>query len=152
MAGHAPNDPFLSERLALETLLRLSPEASINLRSFSPDSPRSREFVYGIGNVEDAMSALHRLLGEGLFVIANETVDVRDGGVSGVAQGGVLEFSPDDTPRCVEKEGVASLPLHLGLAMLETGYGFRPDLGDVQGARLEFSVHPRPRGWRRTHT
>lgn len=152
MAGHAPNDPFLSERLALETLLRLSPEASINLRSFSPDSPRSREFVYGIGNVEDAMSALHRLLGEGLFVIANETVDVRDGGVSGVAQGGVLEFSPDDTPRCVEKEGVASLPLHLGLAMLETVYGFRPDLGDVQGARLEFSVHPRPRGWRRTHT
>ncbi len=98
------------------------------------------------------MSALHRLLGEGLFVIANETVDVRDGGVSGVAQGGVLEFSPDDTPRCVEKEGVASLPLHLGLAMLETVYGFRPDLGDVQGARLEFSVHPRPRGWRRTHT
>ena len=39
MAGHTPNDPFLSERLALETLLRLSPEASINLRSFSPDSP-----------------------------------------------------------------------------------------------------------------
>ncbi|KQO69370.1 hypothetical protein ASF18_01985 [Methylobacterium sp. Leaf89] len=152
MAGHTPNDPFLSERLALETLLRLSPEASINLRSFSPDSPRSREFVYGIGNVEDAMAALHRLLGEGLFVIANETVDVRDGGVSGVAQGGVLEFSPDDTPRCVEKDGVASLPLHIGLSMLETIYGFRPDLGDTQGARLEFSVHPRPRGWRQTHT
>lgn len=152
MAGHAPNDPFLSERLALETLLRLSPEASINLRSFSPDSPRSREFVYGIGNVEDAESALHRLLGEGLFVIANETVDVRDGGVSGVAQGGVLEFSPDDTPRCVEKDGIASLPLHLGLSMLETVYGFRPDLGDTNGVRLEFSVHPRPRGWRQTHT
>ncbi|TXN72857.1 hypothetical protein FV230_03460 [Methylobacterium sp. WL6] len=152
IAGHTPNDPFLSERLALETLLRLSPEASINLRSFSPDNPRSREFIYGITNVEDAVSALGRLLGEGVFVIANETVDVRDGGVSGVAQGGVLEFSPDDTPRCVEKDGVASLPLHLGLAMLETVYGFRPDLGDTHGARLEFSVHPRPRGWRQKHT
>jgi hypothetical protein len=152
MAGHAPNDRFPSERLALEALLRLSPEASINLRSFSPDSPRSREFVYGLANVEDAMSALHRLLAEGLFVIANETVDVCDGGVSGVAQGGVLEFSPDDTPRCVEKDGFASLPLHLGLSMLQTVYGFRPELADTNGARLEFSVHPRPRGWRRTHT
>jgi len=33
---------------------------------------------------------------EGLFVIANETVDVSDGGVSGVIQGGVAEFAPDD--------------------------------------------------------
>ena len=152
VAGHAPNDPFLSERLALETLLMRSPEASINIRSFSPDDPRSREFVYGITNVDDAVSALDRLSSEGLFVIANETVDVKDGGVSGVAQGGIIEFSPDDTPRCVEKDGVASLPLHLGMSMLESVYGFRPELGETHGARLEFSVHPRPRGWRQTHT
>ncbi|MFT4133124.1 hypothetical protein [Labrys sp. (in: a-proteobacteria)] len=152
VAGHTPNDPFLSERLALETLLMRSPEASINLRSFSPDDPRSREFVYGITNVDDAVSVLDRLSGDGLFVIANETVDVKDGGVSGVAQGGVIEFSPDDTPRCVEKDGVASLPLHLGLSMLETVYGFRPELGETRGVRIEFSVHPRPRGWRHTHT
>jgi hypothetical protein len=152
VAGHTPNDPFLSERIALETLLMRSPEGSINLRSFSPDDPRSREFVYGITNVEDAFGALHRLSGNGLFVIANETVDVKDGGVSGVAQGDVIEFSPGDTPRCVEKDGVASLPLHLGLSMLETVYGFRPELGETRGARLEFSIHPRPRGWRQTHT
>jgi hypothetical protein len=152
VAGHAPNDPFLSERIALETLIRLSPEASINLRSFSPDDPRSREFVYGVKFIDDAVAALNRLLGDGLFVIANETVDVADGGVSGVAQGGVLEFSPDDTPRCVEKDGVASLPLDWGLAILETVYGFRPDLGETQNARLEFSIHPKPRGWRQTHT
>ena len=152
IAGHMPNETFTSERLALETLLMRSPEASINLRSFSPDDPRSREFVYGITNIDDAVSALGRLSGDGLFVIANETVDVKDGGVSGVAQGGVIEFSPDDTPRCVEKDGVASLPLHLGLSMLETVYGFRPELGETLGVRLEFSVHPRPRGWRQTHT
>lgn len=152
VAGHTPNDPFLSERMALETLLRLSPDASINLRSFSPDDPRSREFVYGIKNVDDALSALGRLLASGLFVIANETVDVADGGVSGVAQGGVLEFSPDDTPRCVEKDGVASLPIAWGLSILETVYGFKPDLGPTEGARLEFSVHPKPRGWKQTHT
>ncbi|MBN9217653.1 MAG: hypothetical protein J0I79_06850 [Mesorhizobium sp.] len=152
VAGHTPNDPFLSERMALETLLRLSPDGSINLRSFSPSDPRSREFVYGIKNLEEAVSALHRLLESGLFVIANETVDVRDGGVSGVAQGGVIEFAPDDTPRCVEKDGVASLPIAWGMSILETVYGFRPDLGSTDGVRLEFSVHPKPRGWRQTHT
>ncbi|MER8655515.1 hypothetical protein [Mesorhizobium sp. M0847] len=152
VAGHAPNDPFLSARMALETLLRLSPDGSINLRSFSPDDPRSREFIYGIKNVEDAVSALDRLLGSELFVIANETVDVRDGGVSGVSQGGVIEFAPDDTPRCVEKDGVASLPITWGMSILETVYGFRPDLGPTEGVRLEFSVHPKPRGWRQTHT
>ncbi|PZV37090.1 hypothetical protein B5V02_18450 [Mesorhizobium kowhaii] len=152
VAGHTPNDPFLSERMALETLLRLSPDESINLRSFSPDDPRSREFIYGIKNLEDAVCALKRLLESGLFVIANETVDVRDGGVSGVSQGGVLEFAPDDTPRCVEKDGVASLPIAWGLSILETVYGFRPDLGPTEGVRLEFSVHPKPCGWRQTHT
>lgn len=152
VAGHAPNDPFLSEQMALEALLTLSPEASINLRSFSPDDPRSREFVYGIKSVDDAISALNRLLADGLFVIANETVDIRDGGVSGVAQGGVIEFSPDDTPRCVEKDGVASLPLAWGLTILNTVYGFEPELGETRKSRLEFSIHPKPRGWRQTHT
>ncbi len=152
VAGHTPNDPFLSDRLALETLLRLSPEASINVRSFSPDNPRSREFIYGIKSLDEAVAAVNRLSRDGLFVIANETVDVGDGGVSGVVQGGVIEFSPDDTPRCVEKPGVASMPLHLGLQMLETVYGFRPELGETYGVRIEFSIHPKPRGWRQTHT
>lgn len=152
IAGHQPNDPFLSERMALEALLRLSSDGSINLRSFSPDDPRSREFIYGIESVDDAESALGRLLAGGLFVIANETVDVSDGGVSGVVQGGVMEFSPDDTPRCVEKGGLTSLPIAWGLSILETVYGFPPDLGATEGVRLEFSVHPKPRGWRKTHT
>ena len=152
IAGHQPNDPFLSERMALEALLRLSSDGSINLRSFRPDDPRSREFIYGIQSVDDAESALGRLLASGLFVIANEMVDVSDGGVSGVVQGGVMEFSPDDTPRCVEKDGLTSLPIAWGLSILETVYGFPPDLGPTEGVRLEFSVHPKPRGWRKTHT
>jgi hypothetical protein len=151
IAGHQPNDPFLSERMALEALLRLSSDGSINLRSFSPDDPRSREFIYGIESVDDAESALGRLLAGGLFVIANETVDVSDGGVSGVVQGGVMEFSPDDTPRCVEKGGLTSLPIAWGLSILETVYGFRPDLGATEGVRLEFHRRTSHRhGWDRS--
>lgn len=146
-----PNAVIGSIRDTTAELLRLSADGSVNVRSYTPESPRSREFVYGLTDVEAVVSTVDRLTSEGLHTIVNETVDIHDGGVSGVCQGGVLEFAPDDTPRCVEKEGVASLPFGLGMRLLETVYGFRPDL-DEDGGRVEFSIHPRPRGWRRTHT
>jgi hypothetical protein len=62
-----------------------------------------------------AESAVERLSLQGLHVIANETIDVHDGGVSGVVLGGTIEFAPDDTPRCVEEPGVTSLPRRWGL-------------------------------------
>ncbi|RUV05199.1 hypothetical protein EOB36_00710 [Mesorhizobium sp. M6A.T.Cr.TU.017.01.1.1] len=152
VTGFAPNHDFGSLASALKVLLRYSVDGTINLRSYAPDSPRSREFVYGIARLEDAVAAAERLAGEGLFVIANETVDINDGGVSGVIQGNIIEFAPDDTPRCVEKPGVASLPRAWGLALLKTVYGFRPDTETPDDSRLEFSIHPKPRGWKRSHT
>ena len=149
--GRTPNHMFGAPEEALAELLARSADGSVNVRSYTPESPRSREFVYGLTNLDEIVATVARLSAEGLHTIANETVDVSDGGVSGVAQGGVIEFAPDDTPRCVEKPGVASLPLELGLRLLETVYGFAPDLGGERG-RVEFSIHPRPRGWRATHT
>lgn len=151
VAGIEPNKGFESPAAAIQALLARSSETSVNVRSYTPENPRSREFVYGLKSVGEALSHLERLTSEGLHTIVNETIDVEDGGVSGVAQDGVIEFAPDDTPRCVEKSGVASLPLTLGMELLKTVYGFKPDLGDL-GGRVEFSIHPRPRGWRRTHT
>jgi hypothetical protein len=152
VTGFPPNHIFGSAFAALEQLLALSADRTINLRSFSPDSPRSREFVYGVASAKEALKIAYRLSSEGLFVIANETVDVADGGVSGVAQGDIVEFAPDDTPRCVEKPGVASLPRNWAISILAKVYRFSPDIPDTRGARLEFSVHPRPRGWRGTNT
>ncbi|WP_174291166.1 hypothetical protein [Sphingomonas bacterium] len=149
--GLQPNQRFDEPVQALAHLLSRSSDRSVNVRSYTPESPRSREFVYGLTDLDAIVTTVNRLSAEGLHTIANETVDVADGGVSGVAQGGVLEFAPDDTPRCVEKPGVASLPLDLGMRLLETVYGFAPDLGP-SGGRVEFSIHPRPRGWRQTHT
>jgi hypothetical protein len=63
----------------------------------------------------------------------------------------VLEFSPDDTPRCVEKPGTASLPRGWGRELLGTVYGFPIKLDVPLASRLEFSLHPRPRGWRRSN-
>jgi hypothetical protein len=152
VAGHEPNHVFATNYDAIVSLLASSPDGTINLRSFTPDSPRSRDFYYGLADADEAHSIAARLSREGLFVIANETVDVSDGGVSGVVQGGVIEVAPDDTPRCVEKEGVASLPIAWGLSIIRCVYGFQPDIVDAGKGRLEFSVHPKPRGWRKTHT
>ena len=152
VVGYEANHHFADATSAIDALLHASIEGSVNLRSYAPDSPRSREFIYGIRTSEEALAGAKRLMGEGLFVIANETIDINDGGVSGVVQGDIMEFAPDDTPRCVEKPGVASLPLTWATKLLETVYGFAPDIADDIEGRLEFSVHPRPRGWKNSHT
>lgn len=152
VAGRTPNSQFGDVREAAATLLETSGESAVNVRSYMPDDPRSREFVYGIRSVEEAVGHLQRLRAEGLHLILNETVDVSDGGVSGVVQGGVVEFAPDDTPRAVEKPGTASLPRSMGLQMLAVVYGFAPELPGKLEDRVEFSIHPLPRGWRGTNT
>lgn len=150
--GEQPNHRFDNVAEAAKTLLERSVDGSINVRSFTPESPLSREFIYGLTRADDVVNAVLRLTGEGLNTILNETVDIHDGGVSGVVLGSLIEFSPDDTPRAVEKAGTASLPLGWGLRLLATVYGFEPDLAVPEDTRLEFSLHPRPRGWRHTHT
>lgn len=152
VVNEAPNRKFADVRNAAETLLTRSAEGSVNVRSFTPASPLSREFIYGLKSADDVVAAVQRLTREGLNTIVNETVDIHDGGVSGVILGNVIEFAPDDTPRAVEKPGTASLPLGWGLRLLAGVYGFEPDLVVPSNTRLEFSLHPKPRGWRDTHT
>lgn len=151
IAGLEADHPFPDAASALRSLLERSQARSINLRSYTPDSPRSRTFLYGLTDAGAALEAAEGLAREGLYVIANETIDIHDGGVSGVVLGDMIEFAPDDTPRCVEKPGVASLPLAWGRSLLQTVYGFAPALEAGDG-RLEFSIHPERRGWRREHT
>jgi len=150
--GMAPNAVFDTVEVAVETLLATSADGAVNIRSYMPSDPRSREFVYGIRTAVEALGHLRRLAGEGLHLILNETIDVADGGVSGVAQHGMIEFAPDDTPRAVEKPGTATLSRAIGLDLLGKVYGVAPELPDDDGVRVEFSLHPAPRGWRGTHT
>lgn len=151
IVGHSPNASFASPRDAIASLLRVSPEKSVNVRSYYPEHPKSQEFIYGLRNVESAEAAVRRLASQGLYTIVNETVDVNDGGVSGVALGDVIEFAPGDTPRCVEKPGTLSLPRTVALSMLQRVYGFAPTLPRGRW-RIEFSIHPVPRGHRQGHT
>ncbi|WDF72300.1 hypothetical protein [Novosphingobium sp. KACC 22771] len=151
IAGFAANWPFTSVHQAIETLLARSSESAVNIRSYFPQDPRSREFVYRLTTMNDISANIERLSAEGLHLIVNETIDVTDGGVSGVVHGDIIEFAPDDTPRAVEKPRIASFPREKGLELLRRIYGFAIPFPGTRNDRIEFSIHPRPRGWRQTH-
>ena len=150
--GYDPNHLFASLEDAVRALIASSPEGSVNIRSFRPDRPKDNEFLYALTHLEDVARGTRRLASAGFYTIVNETVDVNDGGVSGVAYAGILEFVPGDTPRGVEKPGTMSIGHDDGIRMLTTVYGFSPDLGYRPSARVEFSVHPLSRGLRDRHT
>lgn len=148
VAGRDANELFANMESAIDCLLNASVDHSVNVRSYEPHNPQSREFIYGLTKIDDAVNAVKRLSSEGLHTIVNETIDVSDGGVSGVLLGNVLEFAPDDTPRCVEKPGTASLPRGWGCELLSSVYGFPVRLDVPFLSRLEFSLHPKPLGWK----
>lgn len=150
--GHSPNEGFRGLEDAVSALLEGSVDRSVNVRSYHPHQPRSHEFVYGLTDLSKAVAAVGRLAASGLHTIVNETIDVNDGGVSGVAYGDILEFAPADTPRCVEKPGTVSIKREAGLWLLETVYGFAPALDYEREDRVEFSIHPVRRGHRHEHT
>jgi hypothetical protein len=150
--GYPPNHRFASLEAAVAAILASSPESSVNIRSYEPDNPKSREFLYGRKDAGEVVAEVRRLAGEGLYTMVNETVDIHDGGVSGVAFGQVLEIAPEDTPRAVEKPGTAALPREMGLCLLQKVYGFQPELPARTELRVEFSIHPLRRGYHHTHT
>lgn len=146
-----PNFAFASTSSAIEALFSRSAEGTVNVRSFSESDSQSREFLYALSSVDDVLGAVNRISSEGAFTIVNETIDVSDGGVSGVAMGGLVEFRPDSTPRGVERPGFASLPLDWATQVFKTVYGIDALLEAARDARIEFSLHPKRRGWRQSH-
>ncbi len=150
--GHEPNTSLGTAEGAVGAMLASAPEGSVNIRSFEPHDPKSREFIYGRRSADEVLADLRRLAAEGLYTIVNETVNVDDGGVSGVSFGNVVEFAPADTPRAVEKPGTAALTRDLAGRVFRTVYGFAPALPERPELRVEFSIHPLRRGYRHDHT
>src|SRR5207302_9548693 len=129
-----------------QALIERSADHSVNVRSFDPAQPKANPFKYGLTTLNRVLYWVRRLAAQGLYTIVNETIDVNDGGISGVSYGGILEFGPGDTPRIVEREGTASLPREMGMRILSTIYGFTPELNFPSDERVEFSIHPLRRG------
>jgi hypothetical protein len=143
---------FKSIENAVDSLLQRSGDSAVNIRSFRPDEPQGSEFLLQLTNVTEVITGLQRLSNAGLHTIVNEYVDLKDGGVSGVAFGEVIEFAPGDTPRCVEGTSFASLSREIGVQILKAVYGFLPQIEYPKDLRVEFSIHPRTRGVANSHT
>lgn len=136
---------------AIGALLAASAAKSVNVRSFDPGGRKGTTFRYELTDVDAAVDVVNEFAGDGLYTIVNETIDVHDGGISGVALGNVVEFAPDDTPRAVESEGIAALPRDVAERMLRTVYGPTVALVGDSEQRVEFSVHPSRVGHMRQH-
>ena len=121
---------------------------SLNIRTFTLSSPNGNPFIYGVTDRLKAIEYVLHFAEQGYYTILNETISVHDGGVSGVVDRTVVEFSPDDTPRAVEKEGICALPYQVASRVLSTVYGLTQPLPIEDGQRIEFSVHPRKVGCR----
>lgn len=142
--------PFADAEHAVKRLLEIAP--SCNIRTFHSYPARSTPFHYQLTGLDEVMALLKAYARQGYYTIVNETIDVNDGGVSGVALGGLLEFAPQDTPRAVEKPGIMSVGYDLGIQILRSIYGFSLDIPDGISQRVEFSIHPLRVGYKRTHT
>lgn len=151
LRGLAPDFAFPTIEDSLDALMKRAVAGSVNVRSFDPAMPESHPFDYGIGN-RDAVAALVKTRAdEGLYTIVNETIDIHDGGVSGVVLGGVVEFAPDDTPRAVDKPGICKLDLGLAAHVLQAVYGVPFEVDSKPSERIEFSLHPMRVGYRSDH-
>lgn len=140
----------------LSLLLEKSPAGTVNVRSFDPHSPKGDPLAYGLSTVDAVNAEISGRLFDGKHVIVNETIDINDGGVSGVSLGNLVEFAPHDTPKCVEKEGTCSLTRQSARHILGTIYGIPMDrIASPRGIpwtwgtelRVEFSTHLAPCGY-----
>ena len=143
---------FPDLKAATQALLVNSRAGTVNVRTFHPSRSKGLPFHYGLDNIDSVLSTIESEVRNGLNVIVNETIDVHDGGVSGVSHGGIVEFSPDDTPRCVDRPGVARLPFDVAINMFRTVYGINIENLEIgTNTRTEFSIHPLRQGYRYDH-
>lgn len=151
------NDIFnkgITQNELIFKLIESAPSKSVNIRSYSKMKMKGNDIIMnkGIDDIDEIVSILNENIRKENYVIINENIDIADGGVSGVVLGNIIEFSPEDTPKCVEKEGICSLPRDIGMNLLNKVYGFKPEINFNEKYRVEFSLHPKPQGLFSMHT
>lgn len=141
--GEPPNRLFPSCYQAIQCLLEKSQSRSINIRTFLPHKPEGNPFYYGIMNASEAEAIIANHIQRGYYLIVNETINVNDGGFSGVLFGSLMECAPNETPRCVDKyPDCLRLPRDIGFDLIHKVYGFHFHMPFSKRHRVEFSIHP----------
>lgn len=148
------NKEGLEEKELIEKLIDSASSKAVNIRSYSLDAMKGNKLIFNKKHedIDEILDIIKNNKVEGKYSIVNENIDINDGGVSGVVLGDIIEFSPKDTPKCVDKEGICSLPKEFGYSILEKVYGFRPEINFNENYRVEFSIHPNRQGVGKKHT
>lgn len=131
----------------VDTLLSQSNSGKVSIRTFTRDQSSGNPLKLGLSNRDEILNILYKNSIDGYYSIVNEYIDICDGGVSGVICNDVIEFSPNDTPRCVEKDGVCRLPARIGIKMLRIIYGVNIGFLWKKNKRIEFSIHTKKIGY-----
>lgn len=139
-------------KYAILKLLDSAKSKLVNVRSYGNGKTRGTRFILGLDDINEIMDIIEVNASEKLHSIINENINPCDGGVSGVVFGDTIEFAPNDTPRCVDKPGVCSLPRELGIKLLEKVYGFDIELEYHNDKRIEFTINPNKEGIKDEHT
>lgn len=153
--GFSKNHRFCSIEGAVSCLMDASVENSVNIRSFYPDQPQSCAFIHNVRDCGTAIRHIENLLLNGLFVIVNEMIPFDDGGISGaILQYGKVEMTVGEGSRFVEesKYPIATFDKSTASRLISMVYGIEPDIDYPNDKRVEFSVHPKPSGCKRSHT
>lgn len=127
---------------AAASVMRSSASGMVNVRTFRPEAPEGNPFIYGIVDAAAAAQIAREHMAAGYHVIINEAIPTDDGGVSGVAQAGVVEVVPGATPRGVETSDPAALPADVAAEAIRLIFGVDITSALLAGERTEFSVHP----------
>jgi len=157
--GLAPDYPFENPEAVVRKMYEMNICELVNVRTFHPDKPEGNPFFRGdqkekhgfdFKDPSEVARCVAEQFAKGLYVIINENIDPRDGGVSGVAFGDVVEFAACATPRCVDEDHefpCAALSREMFCRLVQQVYGFELDFPYDHNHRIEFSVHPGPVGY-----
>lgn len=145
---------YANNKDIISDLIANSNSKSINIRSFSPEQMKGNKLIFDkkLDDLEEILGIIEENQNRGFYSILNENIDISDGGVSGVILNGIMEFSPNDTPKCVEKPDVCVVNKEFGNYLFNTIYGFTLDLTYSDNYRVEFSIHPKKQGVLNSHT
>lgn len=135
-------------------LIEKAKSKSVNIRSFSKEQMKGNKLILNKNkeDIEDIVDIIRINSTENKYSIINENIDIFDSGVSGVVLGNLIEFAPEDTPKCVESQGICSLPKDIGIDILSKVYGITPTIQFPENFRVEFSIHPQRQGIKNEHT
>jgi hypothetical protein len=119
----------------------------LSVRTYLPEKHSGNPFKPELTDLQEIKNYVCQFIAEGYHVLVNEGSPFANYEVSGVMHGDRMEMSPNDSPRCVEKEGNCVVPTKMGIHILNTIFNSSSVTDTLERfentkTRVEFSIYP----------